>query len=196
LKWREFLLLYAIDLRDRERAQRSLLPYILTAIGRTLPLNLRKKENKSMNRAISRTILVSVFASTLVVGAVPRAQARNNHECSNASLQGSYGGYSWGTTVPAGTPRVSLVRSTFDGKGHNFTTLTVNDNGTVTRTESSGSYTVEADCTGTISPSFGGTREIVVVDGGKEYDVITTDPATQVVYGVFKKLFPEDDEEN
>jgi hypothetical protein len=114
-------------------------------------------------------------AGVFVVGAVHNPQARNNHECSNASLQGAYGGYAWGIAVPAGTPGVSLIRSTYDGNGHNLATLTRNDNGIVTHLDSiPGTYTVNADCTGTIFPGFGGTRAIVVVDEGKEYDLTPT----------------------
>jgi hypothetical protein len=79
---------------------------------------------------MKKTIISAVvFASMFVVGAVPNAQAR---QCSNASLEGSYGFLDGHTLVPAGTPSAGLGRWNFDGKGNFTSTLTINDNGTVT----------------------------------------------------------------
>jgi hypothetical protein len=144
-------------------------------------------------------ISLAVFAGMFFVGPVPNAQAR---QCSNASLQGAYGFHGIATIVPAGTPRAIIGVFTFDGKGHWSATLTINDNGTVTHLPPAapGTYTVKADCTGTLLPDSGpfggpgGSVEIVVVDSGKEFYQMRTDPSTVVLYGVTKKLFPDDNE--
>jgi len=79
---------------------------------------------------MKKTIISAVvFASMFVVGAVPNAQAG---QCSNASLEGVYGFWDGHTLVPAGTPFAALGRWNFDGRGNFTSTLTINDNGTVT----------------------------------------------------------------
>ena len=143
---------------------------------------------------MKKTIISAVvFASMFVVGAVPNAQAR---QCSNASLEGAYGFLDVHTLVPAGTPFVGLGRWNFDGKGNFTNTLTINDNGTVTHATDSGKYTVSADCTGKIFILGGtGTVEIVLVDGGKEFYELPTNPSSLVtLFSVAKKQFPDDDD--
>jgi hypothetical protein len=127
-----------------------------------------------------------VFASMFVVGAVPNAQAE---QCSNASLKGAYGFLDGHIIVPAGTPFTALGRWNFDGKGNFTNTLTINDNGTVTHAGDFGLYTVNADCTGKIFILGGtGTVEIVLVDGGKEFYELLTNPSSIVsTFSVAKK---------
>lgn len=142
---------------------------------------------------MKKAIMWLVASSTVfVLGAVPNAQAR---ECSNASLKGAYGFLDSHTLVPAGTPFVALGRWSFDGKGNFTNTLTFNDNGTVTHADDFGPYTVNADCTGTIFIRGGtGSIEIVLVDGGKEFYGVATNPSSLVVTSsVAKKQFPDDD---
>jgi hypothetical protein len=144
-------------------------------------------------RMLKGSIAFVVFASMFVVGAVPNAQAR---QCSNASLKGAYGFLDTHTVVPAGTPSATIGRWNFDGKGNFTNTLTINDNGTVTHINDFGPYTVNADCTGHIGILEGtGTIEIVLVDGGKEFYGIPTNPSSLVgVFSVAKKQFPHDDD--
>jgi hypothetical protein len=143
---------------------------------------------------MKKTIISAVvFASMFVVGAVPNAQAR---QCSNASLEGAYGFLDGHTLAPAGTPFAGLGRWNFDGKSNFTSTLTINDNGTVTHVNDFGSYTVSADCTGKIFILGGtGTIEIVLVDRGKEFYEIATNPSSLVtLFSVAKKQFPDDDD--
>jgi hypothetical protein len=132
-------------------------------------------------------------AAQLAPGAVPNAQAR---QCSNASLEGAYKFLDGHTLVPAGTPFAGLGRWNFDGKGNFTSTLTINDNSTVTHVIDFGPYTVSVDCTGKIFILGGtGTVEIVLVDGGKEFYEIPTNPSSLVtLFSVAKKQFPDDDD--
>ena len=67
---------------------------------------------------MKRTIFsLVVFAHIFVVGAVPNAQAQENQQCSNASLQGAYGFLLGGTNVFNGKPFAVLGRQSFDGEG-------------------------------------------------------------------------------
>ena len=143
-----------------------------------------------MKKAIISSV---VFASMFVVGAVPNAQAG---QCSNATLKGAYGFLDGHTAVPAGTPFSVLGRWNFDGKGNFTNTITNNDNGMVTHVNDFGTYIVNADCTGKIFILGGtGTEEIVLVDGGKEFYSLSTNPSSLVSsFSVAKKQFPDDDD--
>jgi len=118
-------------------------------------------------------------ASVLFLGALPKAQAAG---CSTVTLRGAYGFLVHATILPplaaspTGTPRSILGRISFDGRGNFTNTITINDNGVVTHSMDSGTYTVNPDCTGKILTN-GGTRtiEIVIVDGGKEFYQLRTD---------------------
>ena len=59
-----------------------------------------------------------------------------------------------------------------------------------------GLYTVNADCTGKIGIlGDTGTIEIVLVDGGKEFYELVTNPSSLVItFSVAKKQFPDDDD--
>jgi hypothetical protein len=150
------------------------------------------KSNQVRRIIMKKTIiLLVVFASMFVVGAVSNAQAG---QCSNASLKGAYGFLDSHTVVPARTPFAALGRWNFDGKGNFTNTATFNDNGTVTHANDFGTYTVNADCTGKIFIIGGtGTIEIVLVDGGKEFYSLATNPSFLVnSFSVAKKQFPDD----
>lgn len=148
---------------------------------------------------MKRTIIsMVVFASMFLAAGTCNAQARHTRECSNALLKGAYGSTVGMSVLPAGTPRAVLIRFSFDGKGNFTNKLTVNDNGTVTHADDFGTYQINADCTGTIFTN-GGTRtvEIVLVDGGKEFYSIRTDPPNLVfLFHAAKKLFPDDSDDD
>jgi hypothetical protein len=153
---------------------------------------MKSNQAPSINR--KKTIIsLIVFASTFAFCAAPDAQAR---QCSNASLKGAYGFLDAHVLLPAGTPFTAIGRWKFDGKGNFTNTLTVNDNGTVTHQRDSGSYTVNDDCTGTISIMGGqGNVEIVIVNGGNEFYELVTNPSSIVsTFSVAKKQFPDDDD--
>jgi hypothetical protein len=124
-----------------------------------------------------------------VLGAAPNSQAEP--QCSNASLRGAYGFHALALpTVPGGTPRTIIGVFNFDGRGNWTTSLTINNNGAVHQAVDSGSYAVNADCSGTLLPASGGSVAIVVVDDGKEFYQMRTDPASILMYSVTKRIFP------
>jgi len=117
----------------------------------------------------------------------------HGQECSNASLKGAYGFFAGEAAVPSKTPLAALGRANFDGKGNFGSTLTLNNNGTVTQMQDSGPYTMNADCTGTIGILGGtGTIEIVLVDNGNEFYQLQTAPSAIVfLFSVAKKQSPD-----
>jgi hypothetical protein len=139
-----------------------------------------------MNRTIA-SLLVAGSAFT-VFGAPP---ARS---CTNALLEGGYGSTVGMIVRPANTPRAVLLRFVFDGKGNFTNAVTINDNGMVTHGTDSGTYKINPDCTGTVFTN-GGTKtvEIVVVNNGKEFYSIRTDPPELVfLFNVARKQFTDD----
>jgi hypothetical protein len=152
-----------------------------------------------MKRTITRTILVLVFAIVFVLGIMPSAQASEHRECSNATLQGSFGYTAIGTLLPAAAPPPfagpfgEVGRQTFDGKGHTEATATASANGNIAALTIQGTYTVNPDCTGSmtvnVSP-LGVTSHVyfVIDNDGAELRVISTDPGT-VETRIYRKQF-------
>jgi hypothetical protein len=149
-----------------------------------------------MKRTIARMTLVIIFAIVFVLGIVPGAQAG---ECSIGTLHGSFGYTATGTLLPSAVP-VPLAgpfgeigRQTFDGNGHTTATATINANGNITNVTIEGTYTVNPDCTGSmtrnVSP-LGVTAhdDLVIDDEGVELRTSATDPGEIETY-VYRKQF-------
>jgi hypothetical protein len=141
----------------------------------------------------ARILSTVVLAATMVTGAVSQAQAQ---KCSDASLSGTYGFHGFATVVSPGspgTPRTIIGIFTLDGHGTWTANLTLDDNGTIVpRPNEGGTYIINADCTGTLFPTSGGSVALVVVDGGKEFYQMRTSPASVVLFGTTKKVSSDD----
>ena len=111
-------------------------------------------------------------------------------------LKGTYGFHGFaivGAPVSPGnpgTPRAIMGVFTMYGDGRFTATLTFNDNGTIVppAPDGHGTYIVNADCTGTLFPSTGGSVMLVVVDDGREFYQMRLDPSNIVVFGTTKKV--------
>jgi hypothetical protein len=150
-----------------------------------------------MKRAIART-LVTVFASVFVLGIVSSAQAGDHKECSNASLQGSFGFTSTGALLaappPLAGPFAEVGRQTFDGRGNTEASATLSANGNVADVTITGTYVVNPDCTGSLTlyvAPFGATVNLVFVidDDGRELRALVTGPGL-VESRIYRKQFP------
>lgn len=154
-----------------------------------------------MKRTIAPTTLVIVFATLVVLGIRPRAQAgeREQRGCSNASLQGSFGFSATGTLLalppPFAGPFGEIGRQTFDGNGNTDATATLSANGNIVKGVTvQGTYVVNPDCTGSMTIyilPFGSTADFdfVLDDDGTELRALATD-AGAVETRVYKKQFP------
>lgn len=142
---------------------------------------------------MKQAILLSAIFAGMLVGATPSAQAG----CTNATLHGGYGFFASVTILPAGTPRSILGVLTFDGKGTFTATLTFNTDGAISFPTDTGPYHVNADCTGQLITNGGtGTVLIVIVDGGKEFYQLRTDPPTIFFqFNSAKKQIPDDNQQ-
>jgi hypothetical protein len=115
-----------------------------------------------------------------------------NEGCSATSLQGTYAVHGQGTflaSVPGFPappfPFGEAGIATFDGTGKLFGKTTVNASGLLLNQPFTGAYTVNSDCTGsvTVQSNAGFTIQeaIVVIGGGERYVGTETDPAAVIV---------------
>lgn len=151
-----------------------------------------------MKRTIVPKIVVTVFASTFLLGIVTTAQAdRDKHEeCSVATLKGRFGYTVTGALVtgPFAGPFAAVGRLTFDGMGNFENIRTISRNGVIlTDVEGVGTYTVNSDCRGSFTFADGGivtlSTDIVIDDNGNELRMIATSPGT-VLTVIGHKQFP------
>ncbi len=114
--------------------------------------------------------------------------------CGNSALQGTYGALGWGFAAPPGQtplPFAQIGLLSFDGIGGVTNKVTRSNNGIISRGNDVGSYTINPDCTGTITiltpnPPFQLTFDLVIADlqGPKianEFYYIATTPGGVVV---------------
>jgi hypothetical protein len=120
-------------------------------------------------------------------------------ECSNATLQGSFGYTSTGTLLPSFVPPpyagpfAEVGRQTFDGKGNTGATATTSSNGSIAPVTVEGTYTVNQDCTGSMTLyviQFATTvhAAFVISDDGAEIRYIDTDSGV-IESRVYSKQF-------
>ena len=145
-----------------------------------------------MKRTQPRVSPLFVFAIAvgLLVALSSTASVEGHHhkQCSNATLNGSFGYYRAGTILPDGGPLVAVGIFTYDGDGHTFGSESVNRNGELAFDQSgTGGYQVNPDCTGSLLNEDGGEyARLVVVDGGKGIYILSE--SGNAVYVVATKI--------
>ena len=140
---------------------------------------------KSISKLSIIAMPMMIICGLLVSGAPARAED-NDGACSNRTLKGDYGFAVEGLVLPG--PGVALAlrgvhMTHFDGKGNLSQVDHIVVNGAppaVDWTPVTGTYQVNANCTGTIHlvPSTGGfvNLRIVVVRQGKQIHAVVTAP--------------------
>jgi len=109
-----------------------------------------------MSTRIGRRIVVAAVAALLLSSLATQLSAQER--CSAASLKGSYAFRVDGTNVsnpyvPAG-PFSAVGRNTYDGLGHMTGVILVSSNGAMIPASYTGTYTLDADCTGSKSAAL------------------------------------------
>jgi len=133
-----------------------------------------------MKRTLLSILSILACASLLSLGVDSRAQAA----CTNASLKGTFGYTCEGTL--GGLLAVEVGIGTYDGAGNVSGKSTLSVSGTApTAITWTGSYTINADCTGAVTFGDGSHAALVLDDHKHELRVIATDPGT--VYTCLKK---------
>jgi hypothetical protein len=134
------------------------------------------------------TVLALVRLGTKYPGGIlPKVHAQEG--CSLATLEGSYGfaadEFFTSGPVPASisafTPVAAIGVDTFDGAGNLSGSITGSFGGLIFTSPLSGTYTVNADCTGsaTVTETNGGFVihfSFVIVDHGRQLRNLATDP--------------------
>jgi len=144
------------------------------------------------------------FAAIVVLMSSAAAVARDQGEpraCTTETLEGSYGisisGARPAANFPPGTSEqiIGVGVQTFDGDG-NVTQTTIEKgslNGLGPARNATGTYTVNADCTGAITlhvvgVPFAVVFDIVIVNRGREIDAFVASPAASMVSTVAKRV--------
>ena len=132
-----------------------------------------------------RTTVKRIFSLLFVLAVVVTTTSPVYAQCSNATLTGSYGfkqqGFGLRNSKPAKLgnmiPFATVGVVTFDGAGNaSFTLTQVFSSGGDFFEAIPGTYTVNSDCTGTVTiEDFGLHFYIVTVGGGAEFFAIQTD---------------------
>jgi hypothetical protein len=145
--------------------------------------------------------IVAVSASLLISALATRVNAQER--CTDASALGSYAFKVDGTNVsvplPGGPgPFAAVGKNTYDGKGQMKGVIVVSSNGVIIPATYTGTYHVNADCTGSKSftLSIGGAvgptidLDFVLDDDLHEIRMIISDPGF-AVSGSARKLFTD-----
>ena len=151
-----------------------------------------------MNRCTTSNRFAIAALAVIALGVAPTAKAEHNKGCSNASLKGTFSHMATGfiTAPPAmAGPEAGVGTDTFDGNGASTGAATLSLNGSIIPLVTTGTYTVNPDCTGTYTIlALGGTIRlaIVITDGGNEIQAICVD-AGIVQTHIFRRQYPVGD---
>jgi hypothetical protein len=122
--------------------------------------------------------LLATFAH--IPGTITNVHAKDQN-CSVASLKGTYAFHRTGVNNVVGGPIAQIGINVLDGDGTiDLIRTTRSSNGVIedwTDQVKPGSYTVDPDCTGTF---FSKMNNLVVLDGGKRYLLLSVSPGTIV----------------
>jgi hypothetical protein len=161
----------------------------------------RNKFMRNMKTTAGLAALVAVAAmiglgATFPGGTLPKVHAQDVdlQGCSAATLNGGYGltfsGFSTNGAVPAPINAFIPVAGgglvTFDGNGNLFASETVSLGGHVVPVNLAGTYTVNSDCTGTLTTA-NAHLNLVTTRNGKEILAVNTDQGHVVVDNFIKQ---------
>ena len=151
----------------------------------------------------ARTFAIGAVAG-LALGLAPSAKAEAR-TCSNATVKGAFARTDQGFVIPPNSsplPLAGLSLMTFDGNGRWMATGCGSLNGTHPpgAATSTGTYTVNADCTGHYEPDIAppgrtGQAFFVIVDGGNGLQIFPLDQTSTIIC-VARRIFPVGDSQD
>lgn len=135
----------------------------------------------------------NAFLTIILLLLTGTAFSFSNQQCSNNTLEGSFGFTLSGKNIALNGDYVLVGRLEADGKGGYKGTGSQSANGRVAHAEFTGTYTVNADCTGTAEILFANSGvkaqiDFVLVADGNEIYLMDSGGKT-VEYGAAKRLF-------
>ena len=139
-----------------------------------------------MKTRICRTTIIGLIASLATTFAYADDRMGDQRTCDNASLQGSFGFYRTGTTGAGPLAAVGIIH--FDGYA-TVGSQSISRNGVIQDDlPITGTYQVDADCTGKFyTPDGTEVARVVVVEDGNEF-MILSESAGNTVYGVGRRI--------
>jgi hypothetical protein len=157
------------------------------------------------NRIRQMATAATFILALIVVGRIftPKLRADDEaHGCNKATLHGGYGSGTTGLinsstdpnaiTIGTFVPYAEAALFSFDGRGNLSAQAQPDFGGQIPPLQTAtGSYTVDpATCTGTITLNISGGgvlhRSLVIVQGGRDIEFVSTDPGL-VIAGSMKK---------
>jgi hypothetical protein len=147
-----------------------------------------------MKKIISTLTSASSLASLLglAITIAISGTARADGECRLHTLHGSYlfATHGWNIVGGVAQPKAIVEGIDFNGDGTLVSPFaTVSINGTILHSSGSpGTYTLNADCTGTLSFTTGASFDIFVEANGKQLWMIQTGPMPAVFEGVATRV--------
>jgi hypothetical protein len=151
-------------------------------------MELIMNEKKTiMKRSITAKAITIAAVTALALAAAPAGKTQGR-TCSNATLKGTFSDKDTGfiTSPPAlAGPFAGVSLQTYDGNGTMTATGIVSLNGNIIPVTQTGTYTVNADCTGTytvlVSPIGLTAHGFFVIDTDRnEIQILVTDPGTVI----------------
>jgi hypothetical protein len=135
-------------------------------------------------------LLASCALAAVIFAAAPRALKATTEDVlcrlGNATLRGTYIAQGTGSIVGVG-PISTVGVMTFDGKGTGVLTATFSLNGAISKGTFSGPYTLNSDCTMTLTLSNGTNYDGVVAPDGSIGKWMETDTGT-VLSGTMRRI--------
>ena len=156
--------------------------------------------------SISFSLVFAVLTILLIAGAMPFGISRTAHadhlptqSCGAHTLRGSYlvATHGWNIVGGVAVPKAIVEGIDFNGDGTLVSPFaTVSINGTIIRSSGSvGSYTVEPNCTGTLTFTGGPSFDIFVQPGdAKKIWMIQSGPTPAVFEGTATKVSHREDD--
>jgi hypothetical protein len=141
---------------------------------------------------MKRIIMVSTIAALMLGVLAAGAVYANNgdagaRKCSEATLHGTYLFAFDGVVIKGNNDQVPFAiagYAVFDGNGKEKGVASSNFNGKVTRNERvSATYTVKADCTGTLTFGDGSQIDVFIAPDGSQVAFVQTKPSELVGSG-------------
>ena len=137
--------------------------------------------------ALILLIVVGAAALTTVGAGYAKDEDTARAKCSKATLHGTYLFAFNGVEIKGNNDQVPFAfagYAVFDGNGKEKGVASSNFNGEVTRKESvSATYTVKADCTGTVTYRDGSQIDVFIAPDGSMFTFVQTKPSKLVGSG-------------
>jgi hypothetical protein len=153
---------------------------------------MKTKLVKSMTSCLLFGCALVSLVAAMALGTSTTARAAADAHCGVHTLRGSYlfATHGWNVVGGVAVPKAIVEGIDFNGDGTLVSPFaTVSINGTILHSSGSlGTYTVNTDCTGTLSFTGGASFDIFVEPNGKQLWMIQTGPMPAVFEGVVTRV--------